>query len=99
MRGLVSLVSLAGLVGLAVLLGSLGAGCAKKASREECEKLVSHVADLALKNMPEGFPGGEQMRAQIMKGVDDCAKHATREEVACGMKASTMQEFEACQRK
>ena len=87
------------------LLGLLAAvGCKRKASPDECSGLVSHYAELVVRETkPDASPetvAGERTRelteAQQDEAFRNCPTEVTADELSCAMRATTTQAVLHC---
>ncbi|HTJ40437.1 MAG TPA: hypothetical protein VL463_00015 [Kofleriaceae bacterium] len=80
----------------------LSACSGKSLSKDECEKLIDHMTDVAVKGQGAGLSedmlkSAKEMAKSQMKGmIDECVKEGTRSEYDCAMAANTVDEMEKC---
>ncbi len=88
-------------ISAAVLSASLAA-CGGKLSKDQCQKIVDHAVDLAVKQMGGNAPADaakqvkDAIQAQMTDMLDKCQKEGKQAEYDCAMKASTMDEMMKC---
>lgn len=89
--------TVAGLV--AGLVATLAAGaCGGKASEDDCKKFTDNFVSLMTRGQQADVADitnqvAEGMRVELLKF---CNENGTKEEVACGIAAQSMEEFEKC---
>jgi len=77
--------------------------CGKKLDKDQCQKLVDHAVDLAIKQQ-----GGDSIPADVLKQakaaaasqlgpmLEQCQKELTQGQYDCAMKATSMADIEKC---
>ena len=89
---------------VAVTLVPMLAGCHKKVSQTQCDALVDHYAELAMKEQfPDAAPSEIEAQKKIVREEsknDDDFKNCTSEvesaDYDCAMKAKTTEAVERC---
>lgn len=95
-----------------LFLGLAGAvsACGKSdkpgsASEDNCKKVIRHIADLSLKNMPPGVTLTEEMKQRSYEmmekspALEECKKTASQKEIECVLKAKDLNEVAKCDAK
>ena len=81
---------------------SLAACSGKSLSKDECEKLIDHMTDVAVQGQggglsPDMIKAAKDAAKDQMKGmIDECVKEGTRSEYDCAMGAKTVADLEKC---
>ena len=85
-----------------VLLAASLAACGGKLSKDQCQKIVDHAVDLAVKQMGSAASPDmtktvkDAMGSQMADMLDKCQKDGKQAEYDCAMKANTMDEMMKC---
>jgi hypothetical protein len=86
-----------------VLALSLAACKGKSITKDQCQSLVDHGIELTMKQQgmtdvaPEIMKQAKEAAApQLKEALDKCVDQGTEADFNCGMKATSMAEFMAC---